>query len=249
MRHIDLNADVGEGFGATDAALVPLLSSANIACGGHAGDAGTMAACVALCQAHGVAIGAHPSDPDREGFGRRDVAIDAQDLRASLSAQIRALAEVAHASGARLTHVKPHGALYNRAAVDPVLAALVADVVRQVDPSLLLMGLAGSCVPVAGRAAGLGVLAEGFADRRYTEHGFLLPRNAVSAVIEDSGEVREQLLSMVLEGCVVSACGSTVHIEPDTVCLHGDGPHAVAFARLVRKVLGEAGVGIRAVKA
>ncbi len=242
MRRIDLNADVGEGFTETDAGLIPLLTSANIACGGHAGDVATMTASVALCRAHGVAVGAHPSYPDREGFGRREMTMDLQELRAALIAQINAIATVAEAAGTRLRHVKPHGALYNRAAADPALATVVAEVVRDVDPSLLLVGLAGSCLPAAGRAAGLRVIGEGFADRRYTLHGFLVPRSERGAVLDDPDEVREQVISLVLDRRVTACCGNPVALDVDTLCLHGDGPHAIAFARLVREALLGAGV-------
>jgi len=245
---IDLNADVGEGFTETDAALIPLLTSANIACGGHAGDMNTMSASVALCRVHGVAVGAHPSYPDKEGFGRREMTMDVRELRAALIAQIDAIATVAAAAGTRLRHVKPHGALYNRAAADPYLAKVVAEAVRDVDPSLLLVGLAGSCLPAAGRAAGLRALGEGFADRRYTAQGFLLPRSERGAVLDHPDEVREQVISLVLDGSVVSSCGNTVALDVDTLCLHGDGPHAIAFARLVRESLLGAGVTFGAIE-
>ncbi len=247
MKRIDVNADVGEGFAAVDAALVPMLSSANIACGGHAGDAGTMAACVALCIAHGVAIGAHPSYPDREGFGRRDMKLAECEIRSAVSAQIEALAAIAAAAGAVLTHVKPHGALYNRAAVDPALATAIAVAVRDVDPSLALVGLAGSRLPEAGRRAGLRVLCEGFADRRYTRQGLLVSRSEADAVIVAPEDLRAQLISMVLHHRVQSRDGIPVPLDIDTVCLHGDGPHAVEFAHLVREVLADAGVQISAV--
>ena len=248
IRRIDLNADVGEGFTETDAALIPLLTSANIACGGHAGDMTTMSASVALCRAHGVAVGAHPSYPDKQGFGRREMTMDVRELRAALITQIDAIATVAGAAGSRLRHVKPHGALYNRAAADPHLAKVVAEAVRDVDPSLLLVGLADSCLPAAGRAAGLRVLGEGFADRRYTAQGYLLPRSERGAVLDHPDEVREQVISLVLDRSVVSSCGNTVALDVDTLCLHGDGPHAIAFARLVRESLLGAGVMFGAIE-
>lgn len=246
VKQIDLNADVGEGYASTDAALIPLLSSANIACGGHAGNADSIAAAVSLCRAHGVAVGAHPSYPDAAGFGRREISMDWQELRASLVSQIRQIARIARAAGVALVHVKPHGALYNRAATDPLLATLVAEAVREVDPSLVLVGLAGSCLPAAGRAAGLRVSREGFADRRYTPQALLVPRSAAGSVLEDPVLVREQVLSLVLAGRVMSSSGCAVPVEVDTICLHGDGPHAVLFARHVRESLEGAGVCIRA---
>jgi UPF0271 protein len=245
MKRIDLNADVGEGFAGTDAALIPLLSSASIACGGHAGDADSMAAAVALCRAHGVAVGAHPSYPDAAGFGRRDMSISAHELQSSIVSQITALAAVARAAGVPLVHVKPHGALYNRAASDVALATLVADAVLQVDSSLALVGLAGSCLPAAGRAAGLRVLHEGFADRRYSSRGMLVPRSEPGSVLEDPADAREQVLSLVLAGQVISSAGRAVQVRVDTICLHGDGPHAVVFARYIRESLATAGVNVR----
>lgn len=242
MRRIDLNADVGEGFAETDAALIPLVTSANIACGGHAGDASTMEASVALCLAHGVAMGAHPSYPDREGFGRREIGIDRAVLQGELVAQIGALAAVVASRGARLAHVKPHGALYNRAAVDADVAQVVAEAVRAVDPSLVLVGLAGSRLLEAGRAVGLRTRGEGFADRRYSAQGLLVPRAEPGAVIDEEDRVRDQVMSMVLERQVHAPGGEVVPLSVDTVCLHGDGPHAVVFARLVRESLRAAGV-------
>lgn len=248
MRTIDLNADVGEGF-CTDAALLPLVTSANIACGGHAGDADTMATTIVRCLAHGVAIGAHPSFPDREGFGRRDVALSAAELLVSIKAQITSLMHVASASGARLAHVKPHGALYNRAAVDPVLAAIVATAVREVDPALSLVGLAGSHLLVAGRAAGLRVLSEGFADRRYTAEGALVSRSDAAALITDAGEASSQVRRMLFDRRVTSVDGRDVSLEVDTVCLHGDSPNAITFATRLRAELAAVGVHPRAVPA
>lgn len=247
MRTIDLNADVGEGFDDTDAALLPLVTSANIACGGHAGDADTMAATVVRCLAHGVAIGAHPSYPDRAGFGRREMALSAEALDASIRAQIRSLMRIASASGARLSHVKPHGALYNRAAVDPAVAAIVANAVREVDPALALVGLAGSHLLAAGRAAGLRVVSEGFADRRYTAEGVLVPRSDAAALITDAEAASEQVRRMLLERRVTSVDGKDVALEIDTVCLHGDGPHAITFAHRLRAALAAAGVRPQAV--
>lgn len=247
VKCIDLNADVGEGFASTDADLIPLISSANIACGGHAGDASSMATAVALCRAHGVAVGAHPSIPDRAGFGRRDLDIDHHELRTSVVTQILGLAAVARAEGVPLVHVKPHGALYNRAATDRLIAELVADAVRQADPGLVLVGLAGSCLTEAGRAAGLRVSREGFADRRYTPRALLLARTEAGAVLDDPEDARRQALSLVLAGRVSASDGSVVPVEIDTLCLHGDGPHAVVFARQIRESLAAAGVQIRAV--
>lgn len=250
MAHIDLNADIGESFGAwrmgRDPDLVPLVSSANIACGYHAGDPRTMTESVAQCLRHGVAMGAHPSYPDREGFGRREMALSPREIREAVLYQVGALAGVASAAGARLAHVKPHGALYNRAAIDAAAAEAIARAVRDIDPSLALVGLAGSLLPAAGRAAGLRVLEEGFADRRYTARGLLAPRGEAKAMIEDSAEAAAQVLAMVCEGKVTAISGESVSLRVDTVCLHGDGPQAIAFARQLRAALSGAGVAVRA---
>jgi len=253
MKTIDLNADVGEGYGAwrmgDDAALVPLVSSANIACGYHAGDPRTMAESVRLCAAHGVAIGAHPSYPDREGFGRRAMALAASEIREAMLYQIGALEAFARAASLRLHHVKPHGALYNLAAVDTGVAEAIAQAVHDFDPALVLVGLAGSRLVEAGRACGLRTLAEGFADRRYTRSGTLVPRSDPRALITDEAEAEAQVLAMLQAGSVSSVEGDAVALEVDTVCLHGDGAHAIAFARRLRARLDAAGVGIRAPRA
>ena len=249
MVHIDLNADIGESFGAwrmgLDTDVLPLVSSANIACGYHAGDPRTMSDSVAHCLRHGVAMGAHPSYPDREGFGRREMALSPREIREAVIYQVGALAGIAAAAGARLVHVKPHGALYNRAAIDAAAAEAIACAVRDIDPSLALVGLAGSLLPAAGRAAGLRVLEEGFADRRYTARGLLAPRGEAGAMIEDPAEAAAQVLAMVCEGKVSAIDGEPVMLRVDTVCLHGDGPQAVVFAHQLRRALSGAGVVVR----
>jgi UPF0271 protein len=249
MAYIDLNADIGESVGAwrmgLDTDLLSLVSSANIACGYHAGDPRTMTESVAHCLRHGVAIGAHPSYPDREGFGRREMALSPREIREAVIYQVGALAGIAAAAGARLVHVKPHGALYNRAAIDAAAAEAIACAVRDIDPSLALVGLAGSLLPAAGRAAGLRVLEEGFADRRYTARGLLAPRGEAGAMIEDPAESAAQVLAMVCEGKVSAIDGEPVMLRVDTVCLHGDGPQAVVFAHQLRRALSGAGVVVR----
>src|SRR6185436_7938879 len=182
-RAIDLNADVGEGCG-QDAALMPLISSANIACGGHAGDTDSMQEAVALALAHGVAIGAHPSFPDRERFGRRDMQLSARELHECIVAQIESLVSVAQKQGTRLRHVKPHGALYNMAARDAELAETVVTAIRSVEPSLMLFGLAGSVMLTVAERLGLRAISEAFADRAYRPDGSLQPRNERGSVIE-----------------------------------------------------------------
>jgi UPF0271 protein len=246
---IDLNGDIGESDAGQcvgdDAALVPLLSSASIACGGHAGDEASMARCIALCRRHGVAIGAHPSFPDREGFGRRHMALEDDDLDGCLRTQIEALARLARAAGACLAHVKPHGALYNIAAAQPRVARVVARAVRSVDPSLVLVGLAGSRLLEAGLEAGLRVRAEGFADRRYAADGTLLPRSDPRALIVDTEEAVAQVLGL-LAGEVVAVDGTLRAMAVETVCVHGDGTHALELAAALRQRLLAAGIVVRA---
>jgi 5-oxoprolinase (ATP-hydrolysing) subunit A len=244
---IDLNADIGECVGEAnhDAELVPLLSSASIACGFHAGDPGSMAQSVALCRRHGVAIGAHPSYPDREGFGRRALPLSPEEIYHAVLYQVGALAAIAHAQQLRLAHVKPHGALYTRAAVERQVAEAIARAVRDADPGLALVGLANSALPDAARALGLRAVAEGFADRRYTTSGLLLSRAHAAALIEDAVQAEAQALAMVREGCVRAVDSSTVAIDVDTVCLHGDGAHALAFAHRLRQALAREAITVR----
>ncbi len=247
-RSIDLNADVGESYGVwtmgDDAALLPLVTSANVACGAHAGDPLVMARTVALARRLDVAVGAHPGYPDRDGFGRRDLPMTAEELRASILAQLGALGAIAAASGATLHHVKPHGALYNRAARDPELADVVASAVRSVSPRLVLVGLAGSALLAAGIAEGLPVAAEAFADRVYEADGTLRPRRHPDSVHHDPSAAADQARSIVLDGRVRAHDGSWVAVHADTLCVHGDSPGAPAIAAAVRATLEEAGVRI-----
>jgi UPF0271 protein len=247
---IDLNADVGESYGAwtmgDDAALLPFVTSANVACGGHAGDPLVMARTVALARHMGVAVGAHPGYPDRDGFGRRDLPMTAEELRASILAQLGALAAIARASGAELRHVKPHGALYDRAGRDPETAEIVAWAVRELSPGLVIVGRAGSALLAAGAAAGLRVAAEAFADRAYEADGTLRSRRLPGAVHADAAVVAEQARSIVLDGRVRATDGTWVEIRADTLCVHGDSPGAPALAAAVRDVLTSAGAAIRA---
>jgi UPF0271 protein len=243
--HVDLNADLGEGA-ADDAELLTLVTSANIACGGHAGDARLMQATVRAALARGVAIGAHPSYVDREHFGRRELQLDPDDVRADVLAQIGALDALVRAAGGRLHHVKPHGALYNQAARDPMLADAIASAVRAFDPGLALYGLAGSELLRAATRAGLRPVAEVFADRGYRADGSLVPRGQPGALIEDVDEAAARTLRMVQQGVVQAVSGETVLLRAQTVCLHGDGPQALAFARALHAALRAAGVQLRA---
>jgi UPF0271 protein len=244
MLRVDLNCDLGEG-GAHDAVLMPLITSANIACGGHAGDEATMRATIRLAREHGVAIGAHPGLADRANFGRVEQPLTPAEARALVLAQTERLQRLAEELGGMVTHVKPHGALYNMAARDAALAQAVAGAVYEADSRLTLVGLAGSRLTEAGQAAGLRVLHEVFADRTYQADGSLTPRSRADALITDGELVVGQVLRMVREGRVRATDGSEVEIRADTICLHGDGPNPVLFARELRRELESAGVEIR----
>jgi UPF0271 protein len=248
MNRIDLNGDLGESFGAwrmgDDDALLALLSSANIACGFHAGDPEIMRHTVAQAVAHGVAIGAHVSLPDLQGFGRREMNVTPAEAHALTLYQIGALHAFTCAAGTRLTHVKPHGALYNMAARDAVLANAIARAVRDFDPQLRLFGLAGSALIEAGKALGLAVASEAFVDRRYRADGSLQPRREVDAVIEDMDQALAQALAIARDGVVHTLDGQRVQLHADTLCLHGDGAHAVQLARRLRSELDAAGLRI-----
>jgi 5-oxoprolinase (ATP-hydrolysing) subunit A len=253
MRRIDLNCDLGESYGAwqmgDDANVLGLVSSANIACGFHAGDPLTMRRTVQLAAAQGVAIGAHPSLPDLQGFGRREMALSADEAQSLVLYQIGALSAFAQSANTRLSHVKPHGALYNMAARDAALAAAIAAAVAEFDRSLILVGLAGSKLLDAGRAAGLRVAAEAFCDRRYQSDGSLTPRSERDAVIKDIDDAVAQGLSIALHGRAQARDGSRVAIAADTLCIHGDKPDAALFARRLREALQAAGVHIAALRA
>ena len=247
MREIDLNADIGElESGGSDAALVPLLSSANIAGGMHAGNRATMSRSIALCLENDVAMGAHPSFPDREGFGRRAMTMPAAELRNVLLQQIDALSVMARAQGARLRHVKPHGALYNIAATHRGVAETLTEAIRQYDPALMLVGLAHSRLAECARESGLVFIAEGFADRRYSAGAILLDRSHPRAMIDDEREMEAQVSRMVLERFVIAEDGSRVPLSVDTICVHGDGANAFAFAQRITRLLSGSGVKIGA---
>ncbi|HEN3565629.1 TPA: 5-oxoprolinase subunit PxpA [Yersinia enterocolitica] len=230
---VDLNADLGEGC-ANDQALLQLVSSANIACGFHAGDAQTMRQSVRWAIAYGVAIGAHPSFPDRENFGRTAMQLPPETVYAQVVYQLGALAAIVKAEGGIMLHVKPHGMLYNQAALDPLLADAIAQAVKAVDPTLRLVGLAGSELIRAGERAGLVTRQEVFADRRYQSDGTLVPRNQPDALIESDDLALSQTLAMVQNHQVQARDGSWVPVQADTVCVHGDSAHALNFARRLR---------------
>ena len=241
---IDLNADLGEGY--DDGALMPFLTSVNVACGGHAGDAATMTATIAAARAHGLAIGAHPSYPDRESFGRRELGLEPAQIEATVAEQVRALAAIATGAGAELVHVKPHGALYNVAARDLRTARAVVRAVRAVAPTLRLVGLAGSLLVEVATEAGLATAGEAFADRRYTANGSLAPRSIAGALIADPLEAAEQAVRIVREREVIAIGGERIVVHAQTLCLHGDSPGAADIARAVHDRLRGAGVELRA---
>lgn len=247
---IDLNSDLGESYGAwrmgDDAAMLDLVSSANVACGFHAGDPAGILTTLRAAAARGVAIGAHVAYPDLAGFGRRAMDIASADLRAAVIFQIGALQGLATAAGTRVRYVKPHGALYNTIAHDARQAQDVIAAVRAIDPTLALVVLAGS--PLAGwaRDAGLRTVAEAFADRGYRADGSLVPRNQPGAVLHDPEAVAERMLRLAREGTVVADDGSTVRVDAESICVHGDSPGAVALARRVRERLEAEGIAVRA---
>ncbi|PUA18377.1 LamB/YcsF family protein [Glaciimonas sp. PCH181] len=242
---IDLNADLGEG-GVSDQALLGLISSANIACGWHAGRAFLMQQTVAWAVQHGVAIGAHPSFPDRDNFGRTEMNLPPEEIYSGMLYQIGALAGIAEAQGAKLAHVKPHGALYNQAARDPKLADVIVAAVRDFNPSLALYGLANSALIDAARRVGLTAIQEVFADRGYNADGTLVKRGTPGAMIDDADQALAQTMSMVRDSRVQAIDGSWVPLIAHSVCLHGDGAHALAFAQRIRAHLTQEGIIVAA---
>lgn len=243
---INLNADLGESFGAwqmgNDAELLRIVGTANIACGFHAGDPLVMRRTVRRALAAGVSLGAHPSFPDLQGFGRRAMQLPAAELEAMLIYQIGALSGIAKAEGGRLTHVKPHGALNNMACEDTALATSVVSAIRSHDPSLILLAPALSKLAFAGEALGLRVAAEIFADRTYGESGNLVPRSQVGALLHSADECVAHVLRMLDAGGIVTVAGQLIRTEFHSICVHGDGPQAVAAASAIRASLLAAGV-------
>lgn len=248
---VDLNCDLGESFGpytlGDDRGVMPYITSANVACGVHAGDPGVMRATVRLALEAGVAVGAHPGFGDRSGFGRREIAMAPRDVEDLVLVQLGALAAVARAEGGRLRHVKAHGALYNMAARDRGLADAIARATASLDPGLVLFGLSGSALIEAGRAAGLRVASEVFADRAYTAAGSLVPRTEPGSVIDDPPRVLDRALGMIRDGVVMAPGGERVVLAADTICVHGDTPGAAALAGRLRAGLEAAGVAVQAV--
>jgi len=244
MRSIDLNCDLGEGCG-NDAELMKFISSANIACGFHAGDESTMRRTAELAVENGVAIGAHPGYRDRENFGRTPMSLPANEVFEIVREQILAMKNICDSLGVGLHHVKPHGAMYNQAARDKILAAAIAEAVASVDKQLVLYGLSKSFLIAEAEAIGLRTASEVFADRTYQQDGTLTPRTESNALITDDLKSVEQAMRMVNEGSVVSTTGESVSIVADTICLHGDGENAVEFAKAIREALSASHVAVR----
>jgi len=240
---------MGEGFGrydiGQDAEAMPLISSANVACGFHASDPGTMHRTVRLAKEHGVAVGAHPSFPDRVGFGRREMSASPAEIRDDVMYQVGALLAFCKAEGVPLRHVKPHGALYNLAAREIEVATAIAAAVRSVDPSLFLVCLCGSILVDAAKEAGLPYAEEAFADRGYRKDGKLVPRRERGAVLTEPAEVAERVVRMVRDGEVTTVDGAVISIDPKTVCVHGDTPGAVELLRAIRRRLEREKIGVR----
>lgn len=246
MPSIDLNCDLGESFGAytigMDAQVIPYVTSANVACGFHAGDAVVMERTVALCKASGAAVGAHPGLPDLQGFGRRVMKISPAEAGAFVTYQVGALKAFCDAAGVPLHHVKPHGALYNMAGRDRELADAIARAVQSAAPGAVLLALSGSEMVRAAQAIGLPVASEVFADRGYRPDGSLVPRGTPGAMIEDEDEAIARVIRMVKEGKVKASDGTDIAIRADSVCVHGDGPKALAFVRKISAALKASGV-------
>ena len=253
MYRIDLNCDMGESFGhyriGHDERLLDYVTSANIACGFHAGDPSTMRRTLTSAIAKGVAPGAHPGFPDIQGFGRRFIDVSPEEAYDYTLYQVGALQGIAFALGGRLTHVKPHGALYNAAAVDASLAEAIATAVRDLEDSLILFGLAGGELVATGDKIGLRTASESFADRRYSADGKLVSRRRPEALITDRDEAVAQAIRMVKEGRVRSIDGFDVDVRTDTICIHGDGPEALPFAQLIRACLEAEGITVAALSA
>ena len=252
MYAIDLNSDLGESYGAykmgRDEDIIPLVSSANVACGFHAGDPTVMAKTAALCKASGVPMGAHPGFPDLQGFGRRNMNVSPADAKNLILYQVGALDAFCRSAGIRLQHVKPHGALYNMAAKDASLSDAICRAIYEYDPSLILMGLANSEMIKSAVKIGLPYASEVFADRAYEDDGTLVARSKPGAMIENEDEAVERVITMIKTHTVKTISGKTIEITPDSVCVHGDSEKALAFVEKIRKALTEEGIEIKGLR-
>jgi len=242
---IDLNADVAEGCGQDDK-LLAIVSSANVCCGLHAGSYSEMLATLQLAKANNVSVGAHPGLNDRENFGRIHQPLSEADYRALLVYQLGATKALCDLVGVTLDYVKPHGALYNQAAIDEDLSDILVSEIKRFDPNLKVMGLSGGYLVKAAKKQGLASISEVFADRNYEKDGSLVSRTKDNALITDTDEAVKHVLQMVTEGTVTSVCGQTVPVEAQSICLHGDGEHAILFAQEIKKQLELKGITISA---
>jgi UPF0271 protein len=251
MFSIDLNCDMGESFGAwrmgCDVELMDYVSSVNIACGFHAGDAGTIRKTVEAAIEKSIAVGAHPSFPDLQGFGRREMKMPVREIFDIVLYQVSAVKGICEASGSRLHHVKPHGALYNQAAKDAEIARAIAEAVKAIDVKLIFYGLSGSFLISEAEKIGLKTASEVFADRTYQRDGSLTPRTRPDALIHDAEKAAAQVLQMIQAQTVTAASGETVAIKAETVCIHGDGANALEFAGTINAKLAENGISIKSV--
>lgn len=241
---VDLNCDLGEGM-QTDEQIIPLITSANIACGFHAGGIDTIKQTIELCLLHHVAIGAHPSWPDKENFGRKEMQFSSTEFYNIILEQLNIISAVAKEQGAILHHVKPHGALYNQSAKDPMIASTIAKAIKDFDSSLILFGLSGSHSITEAKKQGLKTASEVFADRTYMDDGSLTPRSQPNALIEDENKAVQQSLQMIIKQTITTISGKTISIIADTICLHGDGSNAVTFARAISTALKQASIDIK----
>ena len=245
---IDLNSDLGEGYGpwtmGDDARILDCVTSANIACGGHAGDPETMYKTLRMAADRGVVVGAHPGYADREGFGRRIIPMQPAEIGRMVAAQVGALAALARVAGTQVQYVKPHGALGNLAAADAVVAQAIVAVVKQMDPSLAILAISGTALEGAARAAGVRVFSEIYADRAYQPSGQLVPRSQPGAVLHDVGEASERLISYLKTGRMPVLGGEPITLAAQSICMHGDSPEAVQMAAQVRRSLEAEGVAI-----
>jgi UPF0271 protein len=246
MVSVDLNCDMGEGIG-NDQDIMPFITSANIACGFHAGDNKTMRETILLCQKYGVAVGAHPSFPDKENFGRTNIPCTDNQVFDWVQLQLKSLKEIAEAYNATLHHVKPHGALYNMAAVNAPMAKAIAFAIKETNDKLIVYGLSGSHLISESIKIGLKTASEVFADRTYLDEGTLTPRTEPGALIEDEEQCLQQVLGMVSNGRVKTISGKMISIVANTICIHGDGKNAVAFAKRINQTLKMNSIDIKTV--
>lgn len=243
-KQIDLNCDMGEGMD-NDAKLMPLISSANIACGYHAGNDSIMRATVALAKQSGVSIGAHPGFADKENFGRTEMQLSEAELYQLIWDQLALMQTITQEASVAMRHVKPHGALYNMAARDAVMARIICQAVKDFDANLILYGLSGSYLISEAQALGLTTASEVFADRTYQDNGSLTPRSQPNAMIHDQASSLSQVLQMIQEQTVISVTGKTIPLSAETICIHGDGPHALSFAQQINTALQTASIKIQ----